>query len=53
MCPAHVPDIVSEQEGFATKRGVVQIAAGIFTGAGEVTEGFLVHLGDRDGGESP
>jgi hypothetical protein len=45
---AGVADIVSEQEGFAAKLGVLEIAAGIFTGPREVPHGFLCHLGDLD-----
>ena len=51
--PAHVPDIVSEQEGFETELGVFQIADGVFTRAGEVTNGFIFHLGTYTAVRSP
>ena len=49
--PAGVADIVSEQEGFESKLGVLEIAEGIFTCPGEVSNGFIFHLGDIDRGE--
>ena len=47
-CPARVPDVMSEQEGFEPKLGVLEIAEGIFTRPTEVTNGFIFHLGDID-----
>ena len=49
--PARVADIVSEQEGFETELGVFEIADGIFTRPGEITHGFIFHLGDIDRSE--
>jgi len=48
---ARVADIVSEQEGFEAKLGVLEIAEGIFTGPRQVPDGFIFHLGDIDRGE--
>jgi hypothetical protein len=39
-----------EQDGFQAEFCRVQLSEGIFTGAGEVADGFLVHGGDIDGG---
>jgi hypothetical protein len=46
-------NIVPEQEGFQTEFCSFEIIDGIFTGAGEVADGFIVHGGDIDGGEIP
>jgi hypothetical protein len=51
--PAGVADIVSEQEGFEAKLGVLAIAEGIFTGSGEIANRCIVHCGDIDEGEIP
>jgi len=51
VCPAHVPDILSEQERLEPKRGGFAIAHGIFTCPGEVTDGLILHCGDRDPGK--
>jgi hypothetical protein len=48
---ARVADIVAEQEGFEAKLGVLESAAGIFTGPRQVPDGFIFHRGDRDRGE--
>ena len=53
MGPAHVPDIVSEQAGCETTRGVLQIAEGICTGAGRSRMAASATVGDIDGGERP
>jgi hypothetical protein len=44
---------VPEQEGFQAAFGSFESIDGIFTGAGEVADGFIVHGGDGDGGEIP
>src|SRR4029450_4753950 len=49
--PAHRADILSAQESFAAKLGVLEIAEGIFTSPRQVPHGFLVHLGNIDRSE--
>lgn len=49
--PACVADIVSEQEGFETKRGGLEIADGIFARPGEIPNGFVFLLGNMNRGE--
>src|SRR5262249_13787515 len=49
--PARIADILSEQEGFETELGILEIANGVFTRPGEVADGFIFDLGDRDQGE--
>ena len=51
--PAGVADVVSEQKGFEPKLGGLEIADGIFTSAGEVTDGLIFHLGNINRGEVP
>src|SRR5262244_4615536 len=51
--PAGVADIMAEQEGFETELGVLAIAEGIFTGAGEIANRFIVHCGDIHDSEIP
>jgi hypothetical protein len=53
MGPAGGADIVAEQEGLEANRGVLAIAESIFTGAGEIAHGFIVHGGDIHDSESP
>jgi hypothetical protein len=53
MSPAHVADIVSEQEGLETKRGVFEIADGVLTCTGEITHRFIFDLGDIHRREVP
>jgi hypothetical protein len=49
--PARIADIMSEPEGFETELGRLEVSQGIFTGAGEITHGFIFYLGNLDGGE--
>jgi hypothetical protein len=49
--PACVTDIVPEQAGCETARGVLQIAAGICTCPHEGAHGFIFPCGDIDRGE--
>jgi hypothetical protein len=49
--PACLANSVSEQEGCEPKRGGLEIADGICTRAGEVTDGLVFHLGNIDGCE--
>src|SRR5215813_13260284 len=51
--PAGVADIVSEQEGFEAKLGVLAIAEGIFTSSGEIANRFIVHFGNIHDSEIP
>ena len=51
--PAGVADIVSEPEGLEAQLGVLPIAAGICTGAGEIAPGFIGPGGDIHARESP
>jgi hypothetical protein len=51
--PAHLTAIVSEHKGVEAPLGVLQIADGVFTRAGESTHGVIVDLGARDRGEGP
>jgi len=51
--PAHVTDSVSEQEGCETELGILAIADGVCTRAGEIANGFICHLRDLDRGEIP
>jgi len=44
-------DVMAEEKGFATDRGVREIAEGLFPGTREVAEGLSFHLGHIDGGE--
>jgi hypothetical protein len=50
---AGVADIVTQQEGFETELGVLQVAEGIFTRPREIAHGFSFDFGDLDEGESP
>jgi hypothetical protein len=45
-------EIVSEQQGVEPALGGLEIAEGLVTSPAEVAEGFIVHRGDIDGGES-
>jgi hypothetical protein len=49
--PACIATSVSEPEGLEPKLGGLESADGIFTRAGEVTDGLVFHVGHRDGGE--
>jgi hypothetical protein len=49
--PAGIADIMAEQKGFETELGGLEIADGIFTSPAEVTDGFVLHRRDIDGGE--
>ena len=49
--PAHGTDIVSQQEGFETEFGVLEIAEGIFARPREVPNGFIFDLGNIDRGK--
>ena len=51
--PAGVADVVSEQTGFEPQLGSLEIADGVFTRAGEVTDRLIFPLRDLDGGEVP
>ncbi len=51
--PARVADIMPEQEGFEPELGRLEVPQGIFTGAGEVANGFILHPRDIDRGEIP
>ena len=44
-------DIVPEHKGFETARGGLEITDGVFTSPAEVTDGFVLHSRDIDGGE--
>jgi hypothetical protein len=50
---ARIAEIGPEQEGCAPKLGRLESPDGIFTGPGEVADGFVFHWGDRDGGKIP
>ena len=50
---AGVADIVAEQKSFEAKRGVLEIAEGIFTDPRQVPHGFIVPLGAIARGEIP
>lgn len=45
---ARLADVLPEPEGCAAARGGREIPPGLFTGAGEITHGFIVHRGDLD-----
>jgi hypothetical protein len=49
--PAHIPDILSQQQGFQTALGVFAIAEGLFTRPGAIAKGCIFDCGDIDGGE--
>ena len=49
--PADVADIVSEQESFESKLGVLKMAESIFTCPSAVSYGFIFHCGDIPGNE--
>jgi hypothetical protein len=49
--PARISDILSEQEGFETELGILEIADSVFTRPGEVADGFIFCVWDRDQGE--
>ena len=51
--PACVAEVVSEQKGCEPKLSRLDIADGLFTRAGEVTDGRIFHLGNIHGGEVP
>jgi hypothetical protein len=46
MGPTGIADSVSESERFASTRGVLQMAVGLFTGPSAVSYGGIVHVGD-------
>jgi hypothetical protein len=50
---AHVADIVPEQKGFEPELGRLERAQGIFTGAAQIANRFILNLGNRDGVRSP
>jgi hypothetical protein len=43
---------VAKPEGFEAHLGSRQIADGVFPNPAQVADGFIVHRGDIDGGES-
>jgi hypothetical protein len=49
--PAGVAAIVSESAGFKPELGGLESAAGLFTGPGEIPDGFIFHVGDLHRGE--
>ena len=51
--PAHIADIVPEQEGCAPKCRGLEIAQSIFASPAQITHGFVFDFGDRDQGEIP
>ena len=48
---AGIAPIVAEPQGLEAELGGLELANGLFTGAGEVAEGFLVRRGAIDGGQ--
>jgi len=50
---ACVTDILPQQEGFESKLGGLEIADGVFTSPGELSDGFIFHFGDIDHSELP
>jgi hypothetical protein len=48
--PAGGAETVSAQQGCETQRGLLQIADGVFAGAGEIAQSFLFDLRDLHGG---
>jgi hypothetical protein len=46
-------DIRAEPNGFETKRGGLEIGAGVFPSPAAVTDGFVFHRRNIDGGRSP
>ena len=53
MGSACVTAIVPPHEGVEANLGSLESAAGVFTRPGELSDGFLCHLGDRAHGELP
>ena len=51
--PARLADILAEQEGFESARGIFEIADRIFARPREILDRFIVHFGDIHGGEVP
>ena len=49
--PARIADILAEQEGLETERGILKVADRIFARPGEIPDRFIVHFGDRHGGQ--
>src|SRR5262245_18029979 len=53
--PGRLPrrtDIMAQQKGFEPMLGRLELAQGICPSPAQVTEGFVSHLGDRDGRQS-
>jgi hypothetical protein len=48
-----VSDAVSEEEGFQSQLGSIEISESIFPGAAEIPDGLVLDLGNIDGGEVP
>jgi hypothetical protein len=51
--PAGRAEVLPEQEGCETERGVFEIADSIVTSPREVANGFIFHFGHIDRGENP
>jgi hypothetical protein len=51
--PARRADILAEHEGFASARGIFEIADRIFARPREIPDRFIVHFGAIHGGEVP
>ena len=51
--PACIPDVLSQETRLEPKFGRLAIAQGIFTGAAQGPDGFILHPGDVDRGQVP
>jgi hypothetical protein len=49
--PTCLANIVAKQASFETQLGGLKIADGVFTGAAQITDGFVLALRDIDGCE--
>ena len=49
--PGRITDVMSEPEGFETELGRFEVPQGIFTGSGEIANGFIFSRGNIDGCE--
>jgi hypothetical protein len=48
---AGVVDVVAQQKGFEAELGCLEIVHGVLASAGEIADGFIVDVGDVDGGK--
>jgi hypothetical protein len=48
---ARIANVLAQEKGFEAILGGLEVTETIFTGATQIAHGFVINLGDGDGGE--